>query len=515
MIQANLYMEDSNSTPTIPDPLIVADESLSFETEVGKSQTRSFEVLSEGLTEDITLTLSDDNNVFSLGSSTISCTASEASVNVTFTPTQEGNFTGTITLSSAGAEDVTVSLIGTATEATTPVDPIDDGTQFKRVASVNEIVSGKRYIIACGSKEVAAGELSNKLLTPVDVTVSDDIVTLADGVAVFVLSGSGSSYSLKNESTGQYLNSTTAKSMSYSDSEVKWSLANGTDGVEMTCGSSGTLTYNVSSPRITTYTSNATATMIRVNLYMEVGSSDDPDQPVITGNRYALVSDATTLAAGDEIVIAYINAEEETYQALSTTQNNNNRAATSDVTINGDGTLTAGEEVQIITLEKKGDNFLFNVGDGYLYAASSTKNYLKTKTTADDNAKAAITIAGDSATIVFQGANTRNVMRFNPDVQNGVANYLFSCYSSTSAVGGKPQIYRKVATIPSVPGDVNRDGQISIADVTALVNIILGKDNTEPYQYDHDAANVNTDGSISIADVTALVNSILGKDENQ
>ena len=60
-------------------------------------------------------------------------------------------------------------------------------------------------------------------------------------------------------------------------------------------------------------------------------------------------------------------------------------------------------------------------------------------------------------------------------------------------------------------GDVNRDGQISIADVTALVNIILGKDNTQPYQYDHNAADVNGDGSISIADVTALVNIILGK----
>lgn len=508
MIQANLYMEDSNSTPTIPDPLIVADESLSFDTEVGKSQTNSFEVLSEGLTEDITLTLSDNNNVFSLGAATISRTASEegATVNVTFAPTQVGTFTATVTLTSAGADPVTVSLSGTATEATTPVEPSGDGTQFKRVASVGELVSGKRYVIACGSKEVAAGELNSKLLTPVDVTVSDDIVTLADGVAVFVLSGSGSSYSLKNESTGQYLNSATAKSMSYSDSEVAWTLSNGTDGVEMTCGSSGTLTYNVSSPRITTYTSNATATMIRVNLYMEVGSSDDPDQPVITGNHYALVSDATTLAAGDEIVIAYINAEEETYQALSTTQNNNNRAATSDVTINDDGTLTAGEEVQIITLEKEGDKFLFNVGDGYLYATSSTKNYLKTETTADANAKATIAIAGNSATIVFQGTNTHNVLRYNPN--NGTP--LFSCYAEDSTTGHQAQIYRKVEQA----GDINRDGQVSIADVTALVNIILGKDSTVPYQYDHDAADVNTDGGISIADVTALVNSILGKDEN-
>lgn len=514
MIQANLYMEESSATPVTPDPLIVADESLSFETKVGTPQTLTFEVLSEDLTENITATLTDANGVFSLSPTTISRTASEegATVNVTFAPTQVGTFTATVTLTSAGADPVTVSLSGTATEATTPVEPSGDGTQFKRVASVGELVSGKRYVIACGSKEVAAGELNNKLLTPVDVTVSDDIVTLADGVAVFVLSGSGSSYSLKNESTGQYLNSATAKSMSYSDSEVAWTLSNGADGVEMTCGSSGTLTYNVSSPRITTYTSNATATMIRVNLYMEVGSSDDPDQPVITdGDRYALVTDASSLAAGDTIVIAYVNAVEGTYQALSTTQNNNNRAATTDVTLNDDGTLTAGESVQVITLEKDSTNFLFNVGDGYLYAASGSANQLKTETTADANAKATIAIAGNSATIVFQGTNTHNVLRYNPN--NGTP--LFSCYAEDSTTGHQAQIYRKVTTIPSLPGDVNRDGQVSIADVTALVNIILGKDDTEPYQYDHDAADVNTDGGISIADVTALVNSILGKDENQ
>ena len=57
-------------------------------------------------------------------------------------------------------------------------------------------------------------------------------------------------------------------------------------------------------------------------------------------------------------------------------------------------------------------------------------------------------------------------------------------------------------------GDVNRDGEITIADVTALVNIILGKD--EAHVYDHQAAEINGDGIVSIADVTALVNRILG-----
>ena len=65
----------------------------------------------------------------------------------------------------------------------------------------------------------------------------------------------------------------------------------------------------------------------------------------------------------------------------------------------------------------------------------------------------------------------------------------------------------------SKPGDVNRDGDVTIADVTALVNIILGKATEEnnPDNYDFEAANVNGEDDITIADVTALVNIILGK----
>lgn len=58
-------------------------------------------------------------------------------------------------------------------------------------------------------------------------------------------------------------------------------------------------------------------------------------------------------------------------------------------------------------------------------------------------------------------------------------------------------------------GDVNEDGTISIADVTALVNVILGKSSA----YKDYLADVNEDGTVSTADVTALVNIILGKQE--
>lgn len=56
-------------------------------------------------------------------------------------------------------------------------------------------------------------------------------------------------------------------------------------------------------------------------------------------------------------------------------------------------------------------------------------------------------------------------------------------------------------------GDVNGDNLVTIADVTSLVNIILGK----PDAVENSAADINGDGIVTIADVTALVNLILGR----
>ena len=55
-------------------------------------------------------------------------------------------------------------------------------------------------------------------------------------------------------------------------------------------------------------------------------------------------------------------------------------------------------------------------------------------------------------------------------------------------------------------GDVNRDGLITITDIIALVNIVIGLDTTPPYQFDHDAADMNGDGQLTITDITILVN---------
>jgi len=53
--------------------------------------------------------------------------------------------------------------------------------------------------------------------------------------------------------------------------------------------------------------------------------------------------------------------------------------------------------------------------------------------------------------------------------------------------------------------DVNSDGEVTVADVVAIVGIIMGEDSVQPYRYDHEAADVNRDGNITVTDVTSLV----------
>lgn len=155
-----------------------------------------------------------------------------------------------------------------------------------------------------------------------------------------------------------------------------------------------------------------------------------------SGDIFTLVTAESELKAGDVIIIVNKNDS----KALSTTQYEDNRAA-SAVTISGNDVKSA-DDTQEITLEGTSGAWYFNVGTGYLYAASSSANQLRTKTTKDSNSKAKITISSSSAKIQFQGNNTRNILQYNPNTSN--AKPLFACYKSASQ---KPVfIYKKAAS---------------------------------------------------------------------
>ncbi|MBO5549134.1 MAG: dockerin type I repeat-containing protein [Prevotella sp.] len=115
----------------------------------------------------------------------------------------------------------------------------------------------------------------------------------------------------------------------------------------------------------------------------------------------------------------------------------------------------------------------------------------------------------DGATNYILGSDGTKAGFFHSDGTTLKANTAYIAGDeSTSSIEA---FYFDLDTPEGQGGDVNNDSKVTIADVTALVNIILGKDDSEPYQYDHVAADVNNDGKVTIADVTALVNIILGK----
>ena len=101
-----------NSNPTIT----VTPSALNMTTTVGEPTTATINVGGANLTGNVTLALTDADGVFSITPTTIS--AAEAmngkDVTVTYSPTAFGGNTATITLSSAGAEDVTITLNGQA-----------------------------------------------------------------------------------------------------------------------------------------------------------------------------------------------------------------------------------------------------------------------------------------------------------------------------------------------------------------------------------------------------------------
>jgi len=112
----NVVNSAASATPTITVTEISVPE---MSANVGKTDTETITVSGANLTDNIILTISGANaDQFSVSPSSIepvSGTVTDASVTITYSPTVEGNHVAVLTLSSTGAEDVSLNLSGSAT----------------------------------------------------------------------------------------------------------------------------------------------------------------------------------------------------------------------------------------------------------------------------------------------------------------------------------------------------------------------------------------------------------------
>lgn len=155
---------------------------------------------------------------------------------------------------------------------------------------------------------------------------------------------------------------------------------------------------------------------------------------------YSLVTDASTLAAGDQFVIVYQN--ETTSAAMAGERESKNNRAQVDVIITDNTISELPDEAQVVELEKISTKWYLKVGNEYLYApGKGSNNYLKTTTDGSPNAdygKATIVIGekngkSNVATITFSGADNTVIGHYGT---------LFSCYSP-SMTNREVRIYRR------------------------------------------------------------------------
>ena len=272
--------------------------------------------------------------------------------------------------------------------------------------------------------------------------------------------------------------------------QIRWQVNESVDSVSLDLDKGATTTLSgLSASTITCHCWGTTSsTRLYVNylkVVYEVDENFTPDEggdtPLEPQDEYwELVTDATSLLLDDQVVIV----AKDIACALGPDKGNNRAQAS---VVKTDNRITLSEDVQILTLEPgtKEGTYAFSTDSGYLYAASSISNQLKTKKEKDDDASWAITIADDIATIKAQGENERNWLRFNSSAS------VFSCYSSGQ---GDVLLYKHI-----VPGGVVSRPIISADSVEffhAATVTIVAADSLEIYY--------TTDGSDPIAKQSTL-----------
>ena len=230
------------------------------------------------------------------------------------------------------------------------------------------------------------------------------------------------------------------------------------------------------------------------------------------GRTFTLVESVNDLVLGSDIVIAANGTKDI---AMSIVQNPNNRDETAATKSSDGKTLTITEDVQVFTLQEGTTTgsyaFLCVNGDneGYIYAASATKNWLRTESVLDDNGSWVITISNKEATLTAQGENTRNVLKYNS------GDKIFSCYAS-----GQQSVYLYQAEALPNPG-MSWSAETATATITSTgiqftaPTLTLGNATGVNYSSSVEAvATINNEGAVTVlsAGTTVITASFAGND---
>lgn len=285
----------------------------------------------------------------------------------------------------------------------------------------------------------------------------------------------------------------TATTQNATGATVTWMSSN----TSVATVTGGTVTALAEGTAVITAKITVSGSTYSATCYVTVTRNETP--PVVEGDSYVKVTSSADLTDGQYLIVC-----ESLNLAMdgSLTADANSNTISVDIADNTIPSTSATDAASFMISQSGSVFFIKGAGGSYIGGQSNTNKVVYASSSIDN----AITISGGNAIIVSNSTH----LRYRDEASQGQTRFRYFKSANYEDI----QLYKKVATETTVLlGDVNRDGYVTIADVTALVNIILGKATEgDSNNYDFKAADVNEDEDITIADVTALVNLILHKE---
>lgn len=402
-------------TPTIS----TSSESIDMTAYAGGTATKGFRVYGQFLNDDVTLT--SDSEMFSVSPSVIPASdlpdGYYVSVIVTYAPTSAGSHSGTITLSSPGAESVTVALTGTAT--------------------VNIVAPHATEATGIGGTSFTA----NWDPCPFANSYTLRVKPLAISAPVFT--------------------ETFANCIKESTTNIASTLNNYCDN----SGWAGSYVYQaVGGVRLGSTTNIGVLQTPAIDL----SGSNGKVSVKFTARAYDTDTECQlNVSCGDNLQSLTIpNSDEGTYIVVLDCVADASQKIRFATTVKKKRVIITGVQIyEGNILEKSGE------GEAIEFAGITATHYLVT------------------------GLQPETTYAYDVKALYGSEFSLWSNMIEATTTAGGDHIY----------GDVNCDGEVTAADITCLYNNLLDGDETFI-----DTSDVNGDGDITSADITIIYNILLG-----
>ena len=416
-----------------PTPEVIVDpETLTMTANVGETATATFDVLGADLTGNVTVTLTDETGMFAVSPASISIADAEegATVTVTYTPTAAGEHAATITISSEGAEDVTVTLNGTAAMP---------------LGALVMLPANEEYITTTSFRADWTDETNASYVRDYTLYVNK-VGTTGDELLIEHFGG----VTAENDGTAR----------------IDASLDDYCDNA----GWTGTYVYQAGGGGLKFGNSSNGGTLTTPEL--DLSNSGGVITVVLNGKNYGTDVTTLTVSCGDVSQTVELSETAEEY------------------TVYLELPSDAGNQVTIASSGSRQRYYLYSV---CIYNGGMVK---------------AVNESGNESSRIVTGITDKYYV-----VEDLIPGATYNYYVVANYIDGT-DAQSNIETVTLLEeqghgfqvGDVNHDGNLTIADVTMLIGYVLANGSGAACPI---CADVNGDNNINIADVTALIAKVL------